>query len=62
MMFIEDQIRLIINAKLEGKLTNRKIANVQGILTRNVQQLYSEYKSTGVIHLQKKVGDIKACS
>jgi len=61
-MFIEDQIRLIINAKLEGKLTNRKIANVQGILTRNVQQLYSEYKSTGVIHAQKKVGDIKACS
>jgi len=54
-MFIEDQIRLIINAKLEGKLTNRKIANAQGILTRNVQQLYSEYKSTGVIHVQKKV-------
>jgi hypothetical protein len=61
-MFIEDQIRLIINAKLEGKLTNRKIANVQGILTRNVQQLYSEYKSTEVIYAQKKVGDIKACS
>ncbi|NAY81489.1 MAG: hypothetical protein GU362_01120 [Thaumarchaeota archaeon] len=61
-MFIEDQIRLIINAKLEGKLNNRKIANVQGILTRKVQQLYSEYKSTEVIHAQKKVGDIKACS
>jgi hypothetical protein len=29
---------------------------VQGVLTRRVQQLYSEYKSTGVIHVQKKAG------
>jgi hypothetical protein len=29
---------------------------VQGTSIRKVQQLYSEYKSTGVIHVQKKAG------
>jgi transposase len=29
---------------------------VQGISISRVQQLYREYKSTGVIHVQKKVG------
>jgi len=53
-MFIKDQIRLFVNAKLEGILTNSEIACVQGISTRRVQQLYSEYKSTEVIHVQKK--------
>jgi len=42
--------------KLEGKLTNREITSVQGVSTRRVQQLYNKYKSTGVIHVQKKVG------
>ena len=55
-MLSEDQIKWIVNAKLEGKLTNREIASVQGISTRRVQQLYREYKSTGVIHVQKKIG------
>ena len=54
-MLSEDQVKWIVNAKLEGKLTNREITSVQGVLTRMVQQLYSEYKSTGVIHVQKKV-------
>jgi len=44
-MLIEDQIRLIVNAKLEGKLTNREIASVQGTSIRRVQQLYSEHKT-----------------
>ena len=52
-MLSEDQVKWIVNAKLEGKLTNRKIASVQRISTRRVQQLYSKYKSTGVIHVQK---------
>jgi hypothetical protein len=55
-MLSEDQIKWIVNAKLKGKLTNREIASVQGVSTRRVQQLYSEYKSTGVIHVQKKAG------
>jgi hypothetical protein len=50
-MLSEDQVKWIVNAKLEGKLTNREIASVQGVSTRRVQQLYSEYKSTGVIHV-----------
>lgn len=29
---------------------------MQGVSTRRVQQLYSEYKSTWVIHVQKKAG------
>jgi len=41
-MLSEDQIKWIVNAKLEGKLTNREIANVQSISTRRVQQPYSE--------------------
>jgi len=53
-MLSEDQVKWIVNAKLEGKLTNREIESVQGISTRRVQKLYSEYKSTGVIHVQKK--------
>jgi len=44
-MLSEDQIRLIVNAKLEGKLTNREIASVQRISIRRVQQIYSEHKT-----------------
>jgi len=58
-MLSEDQVEWIVNVKLEGKLTNREIASVQGISTRRVQQLYSEYKSTGVIHVNKKAGKHK---
>ncbi|MFP3130315.1 MAG: hypothetical protein RXR51_01850 [Nitrososphaeria archaeon] len=58
-MLSEDQVKWIVNAKLEGKLTNREIASVQGVSTRRVQQLYREYKSTGVIHVQKKAGRYK---
>jgi transposase len=45
---------LIVNAKLEGKLTNAEITSMKGVSTRRVQQLYSEYKSTGILHVQKK--------
>ncbi|MFP3166647.1 MAG: hypothetical protein RXR36_05135 [Nitrososphaeria archaeon] len=55
-MLSKDQAKWIVNAKLEGKLTNREIESVQGISTRRAQQLYSEYKSTGVIYVQKKAG------
>ena len=55
-MLSEDQVKWIVNAKLKGKLTNREIASVQGVSTRRVQQLYSEYKSTEVIRVQKKAG------
>ena len=51
-----EQIEWIIKAKVNGKLTNKEIADVQGISISRVQQLYREYKSTGVIHVQKKVG------
>ena len=40
-MLSEDQIKWIVNAKLEGKLTNGEIASVQGISIRRVQPLYS---------------------
>ena len=51
-----EHIEWIIKAKVNGKLTNKEIADVQGISISRVQQLYREYKSTGVIHVQKKVG------
>jgi hypothetical protein len=53
-MLSEDQVKWIVNAKLEGKLTSREIANVQRISTRRAQQLYSEYKN-GTLYVQKKV-------
>jgi len=46
-----EQIEWIIKAKVNGKLTNKEIAYVQGISISRVQQLYREYKSTGVIHV-----------
>ena len=55
-MLSEDQVKWIVNAKLEGKLTNREIASVQGVSTRRVQQLYKEYKRNGTLHVQKKAG------
>ena len=57
-MLSEDQI-WIVNAKLEGKLTNRKIASVQGISIRMVQQLYSEYKTANYMFI-KRLGDINS--
>jgi len=59
-MLSEDQVEWIINAKLEGKLTNREIASVQGVSTRRVQQLYSEYKSTGVFVFRKRLEGINS--
>jgi len=53
-MLSEDQVKWIVNAKLEGKLTNREIASVQDVSTRRVQQLYREYKRNGTLHVQKK--------
>jgi len=35
-MLSEDQVKFV-NAKLEGKLTNREIASVQGVSIRRVQ-------------------------
>ncbi|MGC8580013.1 MAG: hypothetical protein ACP5MB_08160, partial [bacterium] len=52
----KEQIEWIIKAKVNGKLTNKQIADVQGISISRVQQLYREYKRTGVIHVQKKAG------
>ena len=52
----EEQIRWIIRAKQEGKLTNREIANLQGISVRRVQQLYSEYGKHGTLHEIRKAG------
>ena len=57
-MLSEDQI-WIVNAKLEGKLTNREIASVQGISIRMVQQLYSEYKTANYMFI-KRLGDINS--
>ena len=54
-----EQIEWIIKAKVNGKFTNKEIADVQGISISRVQQLYREYKRKGVIHVQKKAGDIK---
>ena len=51
-----EQIEWIIKAKVNGKFTNKEIADVQGISISRVQQLYREYKSTGVIHVQKRAG------
>ena len=52
----KEQIEWIIKAKVNGKLTNKEIADVQGISISRVQQLYREYKRTGVIHVQKRAG------
>jgi len=54
-----EQIEWIIKAKVNGKFTNKEIADMHGISISRVQQLYREYKSAGVIHVQKKLGDIK---
>ena len=51
-----EQIEWIIKAKVNGKLTNKEIAYVQGTSISRVQQLYREYKRTGVIHVQKRAG------
>jgi hypothetical protein len=40
-----EQIEWIIKAKVNGKFTNKEIADVQGISISRVQQLYREYKS-----------------
>ena len=45
----KEQIEWIIKAKVNGKLTNKQIADVQGISVSRVQQLYREYKRTGYI-------------
>jgi len=51
--FSNEQIEWIIKAKINGKFTNKEIADVQGISVSRVKQLYREYKSTGVIHAKK---------
>jgi len=38
------------------KLSDEQIAEAYGISNSKIQQLYSEYKSTGVIHVQKRAG------
>ena len=60
-MLSEDQI-WIVNAKLEGKLTNREIASVQGVSTRRVQQLYSEYKTANYMFRKRLEGIKQALS
>ena len=52
----KEQIEWIIKAKVNGKLTNKEIADMHSISISRVQQLYREYKSAGVIHTQKKAG------
>lgn len=52
----KEQIEWIIRAKVNGKLTNKQIADVQGISVSRVQQLYREYKRTEIIHEQRKAG------
>ncbi|MGC8613891.1 MAG: hypothetical protein ACP5L2_06620 [Conexivisphaera sp.] len=40
-----------IRAKDKGELTNREIADAQGISVRRVQQIYSEYMCSYVFSL-----------
>jgi len=57
-------ITCLAKIRLGGSLTlsmkeNLQTGKLQGISIRRVQQLYREYKSTGVIHVQKKAGKHK---
>jgi hypothetical protein len=52
----KEQIEWIIKAKVNGNFTDKEIADVQGISISSLQQLYREYKRTGVIHVQKRAG------
>jgi hypothetical protein len=52
----KEQIEWIIKAKVNGNFTDKEIADVQVISISSLQQLYREYKRTGVIHVQKRAG------
>ena len=43
------KIRWIIRRKIEGKKTNKQISIAMKITERRVQQLYQEYKATGIM-------------
>ncbi|MGC8614128.1 MAG: hypothetical protein ACP5L2_07860 [Conexivisphaera sp.] len=51
-----EQIRWIVGAKDKGELTNREIADAQGISVRRVQQLYSEYRRSGSVPEPRRAG------
>ncbi len=45
----DKKIRWIIRRKMEGKKTNERISVAMKITPRRVQQLYQEYKATGIM-------------
>jgi len=49
------QLEWIVKAR-EGGMTNGDISRIQGISTRRVRQLYSEYRKTGAVPILKKPG------
>jgi len=55
-MLDQSQIEWIVKAKQEGNKRNEDIARIQGISTRRVRQLYSQYKKTGAVPTLKKPG------
>lgn len=49
----QSNIKWIIRQKIEGKKTNKEIANALGVTKRRVQQLFSHYKTVGEIPMLK---------
>ncbi len=54
-MLDQSQIEWITKAKIEGR-RNEDIARIQGISTRRVRQLYSQYRKSGTMPMLKKPG------
>jgi putative transposase len=54
-MLDQSQIEWIVKARREGRI-NADIARIQGISTRRVRQLYSQYRKTGAMPTLKKPG------
>ncbi|MFH1126504.1 MAG: DDE-type integrase/transposase/recombinase [archaeon] len=50
------KIRWIIKQKAEGTLTNREIAFPEKISVRRINQIYAEYKRTGIMPALRKQG------